>query len=111
VKICLDAAEILLSNGHNPTVVNLRWVRPLDRKLLKDLAAEHQFIVVVEDHTICGGVGSAILETLSDIEKTVCVRIIVLPDRFVEHGSRAELLFDCGITKEHVAQVCNKLLR
>ncbi len=111
VKICLDAAEILARNGHSPTVVNLRWVRPLDKVLLKNLVTEHQFVVVVEDHTICGGVGSAILEALSGTKEAACVKIVALPDKFVEHGSRAELLSDCGITKERVAQVCSELLR
>lgn len=109
VRICLDAAGIINRQGKKVTVLNLRWVRPLDRETLRRVAQEHRFIVVVEDHTVCGGVGSAILEALSQLQTPAEVRLLALPDAFVEHGSRSELLNGCGLTPENVADYCRKL--
>jgi len=110
VQLCLEAADILRKKGHSVTVLNLRWIRPLDVETLKTLAVEHRHIVVVEDHTIRAGVGSALLEVLAGTETAGRVGIIALPDSFVEHGSRAELLADCGLTPQSVAEECLRLL-
>ncbi len=79
------------------TVVNMRFVKPLDRALVRELAATHQLLVTLEDNAIAGGAGSAVTELLTAENCRVAVINLGLPDAFVEHGARAELLGDCGL--------------
>jgi 1-deoxy-D-xylulose-5-phosphate synthase len=73
-------------------VVNARFVKPLDRALLLSHAACIPLIVTMEDHVLAGGFGSAVLEALGDAECPTAVERIGWPDKFVEHGSNADLL-------------------
>ncbi len=82
------AAEEQLSVG----VVNARFVKPLDRALLLSHAACIPLLVTMEDHVVAGGFGSAVLEALHDADCPVAVERIGWPDKFVEHGSNAEIL-------------------
>jgi 1-deoxy-D-xylulose-5-phosphate synthase len=79
------------------TVANMRFVKPLDDKLVAELAATHDLLVTLEENVIAGGAGSAVLESL---QKQGLVKRVVqlgLPDRFVEHGDPAALLAACGL--------------
>ncbi|MBM3147619.1 MAG: hypothetical protein FJ000_06955, partial [Actinobacteria bacterium] len=84
-----------------PTVVDARFVKPLDEELLARLADDHERIVTVEENTLQGGFGSAVLECLADRRGEI-VRV-GLPDAFVPHGERQRLLADVGLTPEAVA--------
>jgi 1-deoxy-D-xylulose-5-phosphate synthase len=79
------------------TVVNMRFVKPLDTKLIEKIAATHELIVTLEENVIAGGAGAGVLEYLSNIGSTTAVRLIGLPDEFVDHGSREELLSYCKL--------------
>jgi 1-deoxy-D-xylulose-5-phosphate synthase len=79
------------------TVVNMRFVKPLDTALIEELAAEHELLVTLEDNVVMGGAGSAVNEHLAGLENRPRVLNIGLPDRFLNHGSRGELLADCGL--------------
>jgi 1-deoxy-D-xylulose-5-phosphate synthase len=79
------------------SVVNMRFVKPLDEKLLLHQAAAHELLVTVEENAVQGGAGSAVNEFLAAQGITVPVINLGLPDQFVEHGSRAELLADYGL--------------
>lgn len=79
------------------TVVNMRFVKPLDEELILRLAADHPMLVTVEENVVAGGAGSAVNECLAANGTVVPVLNLGLPDRFVEHGSRAELLAECGL--------------
>ncbi|HEX7810985.1 MAG TPA: 1-deoxy-D-xylulose-5-phosphate synthase [Burkholderiales bacterium] len=89
---CLDAAEKL-----DATVANMRFVKPLDEDLIRELAREHEHLVTVEENTILGGAGSAVLETLEKHGITTKVLQLGLPDRFIDHGDPAKLLKNCGL--------------
>jgi 1-deoxy-D-xylulose-5-phosphate synthase len=92
------AAEHDLSVG----VVNPRFVKPIDHELLLEQAAEATLFVTMEDHVLAGGFGSAIIETLQDAGLTTAVERIGWPDKFVEHGSNAEVLRAAyGLSPEH----------
>ncbi|MEW6582145.1 MAG: 1-deoxy-D-xylulose-5-phosphate synthase [Actinomycetota bacterium] len=96
------AAEIVADAlGAPPTVVNARFVRPLDEALLRRLAATHELIVTVEDHVAHGGFGSAVMEAVA--ADPVPVLALGVPDRFVEHGKRDLLLDEVGLTPGAVA--------
>ncbi len=100
VGIALEAAALLRAQGEQPTVVDARFVKPLDARLLERLAATHQRIVTVEENALAGGFGSAVLE---HVGSSVPVIRFGLPDAFVPHGDRALLLRDLGLTPQAVA--------
>lgn len=91
------AARVEAETGVPPTVVNARFVKPLDEELLLRLADTHDAIVTAEENAVRGGFGSAVAELLHDNGRTTPVRIIGIPDRFVEHGKPAELLREVGL--------------
>ncbi|GAB3191435.1 1-deoxy-D-xylulose-5-phosphate synthase [Hydrogenophaga aquatica] len=86
----------------NATVVNMRWAKPLDLELLKQVAAEHEAIVTVEEGAIAGGAGSAVLEALQAQGLSLPVLNLGLPDRFIEHGDPARLLSMLGLDAEGI---------
>ncbi|MFC5609698.1 1-deoxy-D-xylulose-5-phosphate synthase [Variovorax soli] len=79
------------------TVVNMRWVKPLDRELLLDIARTHDAIVTVEEGAVMGGAGSAVSEALQEAGLIRPMLQLGLPDRFIEHGDPAKLLAGIGL--------------
>ncbi|VEA65645.1 1-deoxy-D-xylulose-5-phosphate synthase [Serratia plymuthica] len=84
------------------TVVNMRFVKPLDAELLQRLARTHETLVTVEEGCIAGGAGSACLECLSAAGIAVNSLLLGFPDNFVEHGEPAELLATCGLDADGI---------
>ncbi len=81
----------------NATVINMRFVKPLDVNLILQTAATHELLVTLEDNMVMGGAGSAVNECLAEAGVRVPVMNLGLPDRFIEHGTREELLSACGM--------------
>ncbi|MEH0574022.1 1-deoxy-D-xylulose-5-phosphate synthase [Streptomyces sp. B21-108] len=100
--VCLQAAELLAARGVNSTVVDPRWVKPVD-PALPGLAAEHRLVAVVEDNSRAAGVGSAVALALGDAEVDVPVRRFGIPEQFLAHAKRGEVLADIGLTPVEVA--------
>jgi len=95
----------LLGKRHvHPVVINARFVKPLDRDMIKRLARKAKTFVTVEENTVLGGFGSAVLEYCSENNLGVKVSCIGIPDAFVEHGSREQLLDLIGLRAEKLAQ-------
>ena len=94
LKPCLEAAEEL-----NASVANMRFVKPLDHDLIASLAANHSLLVTVEENTIMGGAGSAVLEFLQSRGISVPVLQLGLPDTFIDQGDPAQMLADCGLNQ------------
>ena len=92
LKPALEAAESI-----DATVANMRFVKPLDVDLLKQLCARHELLVTVEEHQIMGGAGSAVCEALAGLGIEKRVLLLGLPDRFIEHGDPAKLLASVGL--------------
>ena len=88
----LAAAEEL-----NATVVNMRFVKPLDAQMVLNMAQSHALLVTVEENTVLGGAGSAVTEALTDAGVGTPVIHLGLPDSFIDHGEREELLAQCGL--------------
>lgn len=82
------------------TVCDMRWVKPLDEALLNSLSQSHKLIVTVEENTIAGGAGSAVIEYLSQQGHTIPVLPLGLPDRFIDHGKRDAILHTIGLDAE-----------
>ncbi|MES2299845.1 MAG: 1-deoxy-D-xylulose-5-phosphate synthase [Pseudomonadota bacterium] len=88
----------------NATVVNMRFVKPLDVELLRQLAREHEFLVTVEEGAIMGGAGAAVAEALAADGIVKPLLILGLPDKFIDHGDPAGLLAGVGLDAKGIAQ-------
>jgi 1-deoxy-D-xylulose-5-phosphate synthase len=106
VNQALEAARILRdTHKFDCTVVNIRWIKPLDIEMLKRVAESAQLIVTLEDGVITGGFGSAVSEAIQDIGKpNITVKRIGLPDSYVEHGTIPKLQELCGMDAKSVVQ-------
>ena len=93
VSIGRDVVDILASKGVNPLLVDARFVKPLDRRVIAGAAQEYRRLLTIEDNSLAGGFGSAIGEMLAEEGIDAELLHIALPDEFVEHG-RVELLFE-----------------
>jgi 1-deoxy-D-xylulose-5-phosphate synthase len=100
------AAEAL-----DATLVNMRFVKPLDEALIAAIAADHRAIVTLEENVVAGGAGSAVLEFLQRIECGIPVLQIGVPDGFVEHGSREDNLLAAGLDGVSIKAVVDRFWR
>nr|WP_010266763.1 1-deoxy-D-xylulose-5-phosphate synthase [Streptomyces sp. SID4926] len=100
--VCLAAAALLRERGIRSTVVDPRWVKPVD-PALAPLAARHRVVAVVEDNSRTSGVGAAVSVALADAEVDVPVRHFGIPEQFLPHAKRGELLADLGLTPVEIA--------
>jgi 1-deoxy-D-xylulose-5-phosphate synthase len=116
VAPAMAAADLLNNSGIDCAVANMRFVKPLDRELLVDLAGRTGLIITVEENTAAGGLGSAVLEALND-ETLTGVRIhrIALGDEFIEHGTQAQLRTRAGLDAAGIARqvwpLCSEIHR
>jgi 1-deoxy-D-xylulose-5-phosphate synthase len=103
VSYCVLAAERLASEGLSATVVNARFVKPLDKELILALARSHGTIVTVEDHYLNGGFGSAVMELLEEhhLNETRVLRL-GFPDKLIEHASQSLLLAKYGLDADGI---------
>jgi len=100
----LEAAESLKQAGISAGVINARFVKPLDEELILSAARRTGIIVTVEENALQGGFGSAVLELLYDNGmQNVRVKRLGIPDRYIEHGSQAQLRKDLGIDADGIA--------
>lgn len=109
----LKASELLENeSGISCEVVNLRFVKPLDSEMLLKIAKKFDKIITVEENSIQGGVGSAILEFFMDNKiQDVEVERLGIPDRFIDHGSPKELQQEIGLTPKQIAEKVKNLLK
>jgi len=107
----VEAARILAEQGICVGVMDARFVKPLDKDLIISKASSVRKVLTVEEGILAGGFGGAVLELLSD-EGLDGVRIsrLGIPDTFVEHGTRAELLADFGLTAQGIADRCRSMV-
>ncbi len=103
VHQAMKAAEFLEEKGVKATVVNARFIKPLDEEVLSEVIKTHEFIFTVEENTVVGGFGSAVDEFVSP-ECNVKVINIGIPDKFVEHGEQSLLRRLVGIDSEGIAK-------
>ncbi len=103
---CVAAAKKLRTEGLNVGVINARFVKPLDKETILRAVESLPLVVTVEEGTLEGGFGSAVLEAANaaGLDSRNVVRC-GMPDKFVEHGERAELLADCGLSPDKLAEV------
>jgi 1-deoxy-D-xylulose-5-phosphate synthase len=95
LKPALEAGAAL-----DATVVNMRFVKPIDAELVKEISKSHELVVTVEEHQVMGGAGSAVCEVLA--RDKVKVLLLGLPDRFIDHGDPGRLLASVGLDAEGI---------
>jgi 1-deoxy-D-xylulose-5-phosphate synthase len=106
----LAAREMLLKEGLEVAVANARFAKPVDADLAERLALEHPWVLALEDHAYQGGFGSAVLEALSFRNApTSRVKLHAIPDRFLQHADRTELLRFLHLDAEGIADVCRMI--
>ena len=107
---CLEAARLLRDEDLSVGVIDARFVKPLDTETVLRAISECSFVVTVEEAALVTGFGSAVLETASDAGlDTSRVRRLGIPDKFIEHAERGELLADLGLNAAGIAATCRAL--
>ena len=105
------AIRELRTEGIDPAHYDLRFVKPIDEDLLHEVFAKYNKIVTVEDGTVVGGFGSAVLEFMNQHQYKASIEILGIPDRLVEHGSPAELHRECAYDAQGIAAAVRMLMK
>ncbi|MDA8129692.1 MAG: 1-deoxy-D-xylulose-5-phosphate synthase [Betaproteobacteria bacterium] len=103
VAPALAAAEAL-----DASVADMRFVKPLDVDLLRDLAHRHRLLVTLEENAVAGGAGAGVAETLADLGVTMPLLHLGLPDTFIEHGDTIRMLAECGLDAAGIEQAVRR---
>jgi len=101
----LEAAEKV-----NATVVDMRWVKPMDEDTVRAMADAHELIVTIEENALAGGAGSAVNTFLANEGHSVAIANLGIPDRFMEHGSQGSQQSDAGLDAASVEAVIRERL-
>ncbi|MDT8310353.1 MAG: 1-deoxy-D-xylulose-5-phosphate synthase [Methylophaga sp.] len=103
LTMALEAGEQL-----DATVVNMRFVKPLDTAMINKLAAEHDLLVTIEENAMAGGAGSGVAEYLREVNCPTSIRHLGLPDSFIEHGNHQQMLADAGLSANGLIDFINR---
>ena len=107
---CVAAAEKLQKDGLDIGVINARFAKPLDTETILRAVRECPFVVTIEESSIVGGFGSAVLEAACDAGlNTSHIKRLGIPDQFIEHGNRADLLDSLGLSAASLIRLCREL--
>ncbi len=110
VQRALEVKKELKAKGFNPTVINARFIKPLDEEILKEILKNHQYIVTLEDGALNGGFGSAVAEFIMDNGYSNSLIRFGIPDKFIEHGKVELLEKDLGLLPEQITEKIMKTL-
>ncbi|MER2072260.1 MAG: 1-deoxy-D-xylulose-5-phosphate synthase, partial [Psychrobacillus sp.] len=108
IPMAMKAAETLSQNNISVEVINARFIKPLDAKMLQDLQARNIPIITVEESALQGGFGSAVIEFYNENNLQANVHRIGIPDIFIEHGEVHQLLEEIHITSDEIVNVVNR---
>ena len=110
-NFAVKACQMLETEGISAAHYDMRFVKPLDERILHEVARSHTRIITVEDGTVAGGMGSAVLEFMAAHHYTPEVKLLGIPDRIIEHGKPEELHRECGYDAEGIAAAVRELLQ
>jgi 1-deoxy-D-xylulose-5-phosphate synthase len=109
---CVDAAAKLRAEGLDVGVINARFIKPLDTETILRAVRDSDFVITVEEGCLNGGFGSAVLEAVNAAgAETTHIRCLGIPDQFIEHGERPELLADLGLDVDGLTEAARDLSR
>ena len=106
-----QAIRELRTEGLDPAHYDLRFAKPLDEELLHEVFQNYDRVITVEDGTIVGGIGSAVLEFMAEYNYHAQVKILGIPDRLVEHGTLKELYHECGYDAPGIVHAVRQMMR
>lgn len=102
----VEAAErIKAEKGWNPTIYNIRYIKPLDQNIMKEVCEGYDRVVTIEDGSLVGGLYGAVAEYLSSQERPIPVKGVGIPDRYISQGTQEELREECGLTTSEIYRV------
>jgi 1-deoxy-D-xylulose-5-phosphate synthase len=102
-NFAVEACEQLAKENIFPAHYDLRFAKPLDEKMLREVFENYSHVITVEDGCLQGGVGSAVLEFMADHQLNAIVKRLGIPDQYIEHGEQPELWKECGYDAEAIA--------
>ena len=106
----MQAASKLDKEDISAAVYDLRFAKPLDEDLLHEVFKKHKKVITVEDGTIIGGIGSAVIDFVVENGYSARVKKLGVPDRFVDHGTQTELQHECGFDKQGMIETAKSML-
>ena len=109
--IIYEALEAAKESKKSVTIINARFVKPLDEKLILQKAKKTKKIITIEEGTVKGGLGSAVLELLEEKNVNAKVKILGIPDRFIEQANQDKQKELCGLTKENILKTIREMLK
>lgn len=110
-NLATKAIEKLSSEGIEVAHYDMRFAKPIDEVLLHEVFSRYKKIITLEDGTIVGGIGSAVLEFMADQGHSAQVKRLGMPDQFIEHGEQSELYEECGFSVNHIYTTVQDLLQ
>ena len=99
------AGQIKEEKGWNPSIYNIRYIKPLDTELIDEICKEHKVIITVEDGTVLGGLHGAVAEYVSEHHQSVKIVPVGIPDRYISQGTQEELREECSLTVSEIRKV------
>jgi 1-deoxy-D-xylulose-5-phosphate synthase len=109
-NLAVDACSYLTTEEIFPAHYDMRFAKPLDEELLRQILTKFKKIITVEDGCLMGGFGSAVLEFMADHNYSAKVVRLGIPDKFIEHGEQAQLYKECGYDAEAIAEAVRSLV-
>ncbi|MBW7846107.1 MAG: 1-deoxy-D-xylulose-5-phosphate synthase, partial [Bacteroidia bacterium] len=109
-NLAIDAVKKLKEENINIGLYDMRFVKPIDEDILHQVCKQYKKIITVEDGTIVGGFGSAVLEFIAKFNYDISVSMLGMPDSIVEHGEQPELYKECGYDANSIIKNVKKLL-
>ena len=109
-NLVISAQNEFKKLGINVGHYNMRFVKPLDNKLLHNILQKYSKIITIEDGCVSGGFGSAVLEFISEHNYSVKVEMLGIPDRFINHGSQEELYNECSYDEKSIIKTVKKMV-
>ena len=106
-----SAIRTLRPEGIDPAHYDLRFVKPLDEELLHEVFNKYKAVITVEDGTVVGGFGSAILEFMVNHGYSASVKMLGIPDHIIEHGSPKQLHEECGFDAYAIAEAVREMIK
>ncbi len=110
-NMVVEACRKLKTEGIQAAHYDMRFLKPIDEELLHDICRKHKQMVTVEDGTIIGGMGSAVMEFVNDHNYPVHIKRLGIPDHFIAHGSMQELYRECGFDAEGITDTVKNILQ
>jgi len=106
----VEAAEELEKRNIHPAIYDLRFLKPIDENLLHEVFKNFKNVMTVEDGTIIGGLGSAVVEFMAENGYNAHVKKLGIPDRFIQHGSIKELHKECHYYVDDIIEIAKKIV-